>query len=329
MRGHERLVKLLVERLGFSLVNIVDITSGHSGFVYKVETSIRQILVVKLTPPQEEMPLGEELVDYRVHATRLTNFPSSYKMFKEKNLTTFDLFDYGVPSTKIPFYYQVMSFLKGYSIREFLTHGNLSKKYNLEEISGQALANLHQVTRSFDGWVDQDISYKLPWSKAFLMSLESRLAKTVLLNNNFINKNIPLINKFITSKLKSWSDPKEFVFSQLDGLQAMARLNGNTWEFSGYIDIEDHKFADQRFVLAGFEYALELEERSLTDSFWSAYKAIKAVDLSYLKLKGFFQLYFCLSYFPLLFENNYLVSSDQQNQMIKRFEKLISRIISS
>lgn len=329
MKGHESIVKLIVNRLGYLVVNIVDITSGHSGFVYKVETKSGQVLVVKLTPLQEEMPLGQELVDYRVHATRLTNFPASFKLFKEKKLATFDLYDYGAPSIEVPFYYQVMSFLKGHSIREFLTHGDFKEIYNLESVTGEAFASLHQITRSFDGWVDQDTPYKLLWSKAFVMSLESRLAKTVLMDNRFINKNISQINNFITNKLKIWSDPKEFVFSQLDGLQAMAKLDGESWNFSGYIDIEDHKFTDQRFVLAGFEYALELEGRSLSGQFWKAYEGIRAVDSSYLTLKGLFQLYFVLAYFPTVFENHGLGSFILRNQMVKKFERLILKIISS
>lgn len=328
MNEHQRVVKLLVNNLGYRAIEIVDITSGHSGFVYKVKTASDQTLVIKLTPPQEEMPLGEELVDYRVHATRLTNFPAAFKLFQEKKLKTFNLFDYGVPSTQIPFYYQAMSFLEGSSIREFLTHGAFDKIYNLEKVTGEAFARLHQTTRSFDGWVNQVTPYKLPWSQAFFISLESRLAKSILINSGFINKNISQINKFISAKLKAWSDPKEFVFSQLDGLQAMAKLDQESWEFSGYIDIEDHKFTDQRFVLAGFEYALELEGRTLTDSFWKAYEGIKEVDSSYRRLKGLFQLYFALAYLPILFENGWVESSNQKLVMIKRFEKLISKIIS-
>ncbi len=326
---HQREVNYLIKKKGFSPVNIVDITSGHSGFVYRVETSLGQTLVVKLTPAQEEMVIGEELVDYRVHATRLTNFPAAFKLFKERNLQTFTLFDYGVPSKEIPFYYQVMSCLEGCSIREFLTHGDLSKNHNLEKIAGTALAKLHQVTRSFDGWVSQDHPYKLAWSQAFCISLESRLAKAVLTDIDFINKNISQINNFISLKLATWSDPEEFVFSQLDGLQAMAKMDKESWQFSGYIDIEDHKFSDQRFVLAGFEYALELEGRALTDDFWQAYQDIKSLDGSYFKLKGLFQLYFALAYFPILFERDPSGGFVQKRSMAKKFEKLISKIISS
>jgi hypothetical protein len=322
---------LLSKKLNWLVDSIEDITTGHSGFVYKVAvntSSGQRFVAVKLTPPEDEMTIGQELIDYRVHATRLTNFLPAYRMFTKQKLATYKLLGHGAPERDAPYFYLIMSFLYGESIKDTLAHGNPSDSEKLQYLSGEALAKLHLITSSYDGWVAQEKPYSTPWMKAFFMSLESRLAKLVLINNDFIYSCIPQIYQFVEKQRNEWEEPQEFVFSQLDGLQAMAQYINGSWEFTGYIDIEDHKFADPRFVLAGFEYALNFEDREISESFWQGYQKIKKLDPTYVKTRTLFQLYYALAYFPVVFTREWRGKPQDKEATVKKFERIIKKLIS-
>ncbi|HEY3887850.1 MAG TPA: hypothetical protein VGL73_04695, partial [Caulobacteraceae bacterium] len=73
----------------------------------------------------------------------------------------------------------------------------------------------------------------------------------------------------------------------------MARRGGG-WTLRGVIDIEDHQFTDQRFVLAAFELGHAVNGHDVPPDFWAAYTAGRPLDPSYATFKPLFQLYYLL-----------------------------------
>jgi hypothetical protein len=70
----------------------------------------------------------------------------------------------------------------------------------------------------------------------------------------------------------------------------------NGWALSGVIDIEDHRFTDQRFALAVHEVEMSMGQASLHDSFWTAYMQHTTLDTSYSQFRPLFQIYVLLDW---------------------------------
>jgi fructosamine-3-kinase len=94
----------------------------------------------------------------------------------------------------------------------------------------------------------------------------------------------------------TWIDPSRFVLSHGDGLQGMLVQVANGWALSGVIDIEDHRFTDQRFALAVHELEMSLGQALLNDSFWAAYLRHTTLDINYSQFRPLFQLYVLLDW---------------------------------
>jgi fructosamine-3-kinase len=92
----------------------------------------------------------------------------------------------------------------------------------------------------------------------------------------------------------AWIDPPRFVFSHGDGLQGMWSPTAAGWTLSGVIDIEDHRFTDQRFALAVYE--VSMERAPLHASFWAAYQQQTRLDPTYPQFRPLFQLYVLLDW---------------------------------
>ncbi len=121
-----------------------------------------------------------------------------------------------------------------------------------------------------------------------------------------------------------WSDPVEFVLSHVDGFQGMAKYNDNVWMFTGFIDIEDYHFTDQRFALAGYELAVEFEGQVVPPTFWSGYQRYRAIDPTYPRLKSLFQLYYLFAWLPLCYDQGWGETEAERQRVIQRFEQLIA-----
>ena len=83
------------------------------------------------------------------------------------------------------------------------------------------------------------------------------------------------------------------MFSHTDGFQGVLK-NAGGWTLLGVIDIEDHQFTDQRFVLAGFELSRLFYGLPIDPAFWDAYAGLKPIDPSYAAFKPLFQTYYLL-----------------------------------
>jgi hypothetical protein len=195
----------------------------------------------------------------------------------------------------------------------------------LHEVTGELFGLLHsKITRKFDGWVSQEKPYLLPWKSAVEEAINEQLDSCLKLNS--VLRKLP-IKPFISRKLNAWSEPLNFVLSDIDGFQAMARYKDNAWKITGLIDIEDYKFCDQRMVLAGYEVALRYEGLKVPPEFWRGYTKHNQIDTNYDNLKSLFELYYLLSWLQIPYKGHERIVSNQVQSTIKKFEQLISDVI--
>ena len=302
-------------------------STGYSGNVYVVEAlieGISQKLVVKLTPIEEEPTLESEPVSRRVYSTKISNFNSAYGLLKENGFPVAKVYAQG-NSTKVNYHYQIVSYLEGISIREALEDKNTPASSMLHQVTGEMFGLLHKkIARSYDGWANQEEPYPLPWKSAVEQAINHQLE--ICLKLNSVLRELP-IKTFIDDKLSLWADPVDFVLSDIDGFQGMARYENNKWAITGLIDIEDYKFCDPRMVLAGYEVALYYEGLKVPSEFWRSYTKHKQLDDNYNNLKPLFELYYLLSWLQIPYEGHEHVAKDQVQPVIKKFEQLIADLI--
>ena len=322
------LVKELVQtNLGATPKFSEDRSTGYSGNVYVVEALIEgvsQKLVVKLTPFEKEPPLEEESVSRRVYSTKISNFNPAYRLLKENGFPVAKVYAQG-NSPIDNYHYQIVSYLEGTSVREALEDKDTPASSILHQVTGEMFGQLHnKITRSYDGWASQEKPYPLPWKSAVEQAVNHQLETCQKLN--LALRELP-IKTFIANKLSLWSDSVDFVLSDIDGFQGMARYEDGKWVVTGLIDIEDHKFCDPRMVLAGYEVALHYEGLEVSPEFWLGYTKHKQVDTNYNNLKPLFELYYLLSWLQIPYEGHEHVAKDQVQPVIKKFEQLITDII--
>ncbi len=307
-----------------------DRSTGYSGSVYVVEADVegeRKKIVVKLTAPEDEPPLEKESPSRRVYSTKYSNFNPAHKLIEKNGFPLAKIYAQGTSSPTIPYNYQILSFLEGTSVREALERRDTAESAQLHGVTGEIFGRLHGVTRSYDGWIDQEKPYPSPWRSAVEQAISHQLETCLVLNTTLREKSSEF-HKFLRSRFALWTDPKEFVLSDIDGFQGMAKFEDRKWEITGLIDIEDHKFCDPRMMLAGYEVALYYEDLQVPESFWAGYKKYKSVDPNYSNLKGLFQLYYLLSWLQIPYEGHERIESEDTQRIIARFEELISKLIS-
>ena len=328
---HARILEKIIEReLGGTVVSAQDVTTGYVGYVYKVQAVVDEeprTFCVKLSPLGRDPASQVEPVDDRVYGrSPATNFGEAYRILSGSGIPVPHLFAFGTIDTGRPLTYQVMEFLEGIEIREFLAYDEHERMELLHEVAGQVLGKLHQITRTYDGLSGQTSPYPLDWKTAFFVSLENRLREASR-RNAVIKQNIGRIERFVAQKESLCTSPSEFVFSHNDGLQGMAKYAGGCWTFAGIVDIEDHYFGDQRFVLAGYELSLHYAGRTVPATFWAGYRQFKPVPVSYTSLRELFTLYYLLSWLPGCYED-WKGKPEKQSSTIQHFEYLILATIS-
>src|SRR3990167_9104240 len=96
-----RIVKKILEKeLSSRLVSFENLSTGYSGFVYKVTTDLpdKKELIIKITPLEKESFFDDETADERVYTTRQSNLYPAYELLKKYGIKTFDLFAYSLPT---------------------------------------------------------------------------------------------------------------------------------------------------------------------------------------------------------------------------------------
>ncbi len=322
--------KIINTNVKGKLLKYKSITGGHTGFVYAVDVRLNSKIykyIVKLSKIIGAPSLKIERTEQRVYGGRSESFEKVYNLLITNNIPTFKLISYRFPTKAIPYVYQILTRLEGFSIREHLALNNYEDKKKLLKLSGMEFGKLHLITRGYDGWVGQKKPYKMDWKSAFYGALDIRLNH--LLSHHYLS---PQQNKkllfFINKKKRKWINPKEYVLSHVDGLQGMAQHKNKKWVFEGHIDLEDYRFTDQRFVLAGLEIGANYSTGNASIDFWEGYLKFKQVDSSFDNLKDLFKLYYFMSWIQMTDDgiNNIKLSSKINSKYVAKIILLIRKI---
>ncbi len=276
----ENLVKELIsEKVGAEAYEITTLVGGQVGHVYRVDTTDKSY-VVKLVEAWHEPSFSEEERDDRVYGSRWSNLLPAYELLQKRGIAVPKLYVSGLlESEKLN--YEILDYLHGdsedYSTEWFVAVGN-------------ALGSIHKVTRAYQGWIGMEASYSESWSDAFTKSLESQLEQAKpYLSTELCAQVIECV-----AQHKSITEPEAFVLSHTDGFQGVLKKDGSSWELIGVVDIEDYQFADQGFVLAGFELVHATEKRTVPNEFWTTYSQQTAIDPTFDTYKKLFQIYYLL-----------------------------------
>ncbi|MFA5936962.1 MAG: hypothetical protein WC822_03730 [Candidatus Paceibacterota bacterium] len=328
MNKHNIYLKKIVSlKISGKFLSSKRILGGHSGYVYTINVKLNSKInkfIIKLSNIIGSKSLKDEKNEQRVYGGHSKSLVNNYKLLKSNNLKTFTLLSYSLPNKEIPYFYQLISKLDGFSIREYLALNNNQKE--LFKLAGIEFGKLHSITRSYDGWAKQDIPYKKNWEKSFFLALDLRL-KYLIENKYFNKKDSKTLTTFIENKKIKWTSPREYVFSHVDGLQGMVEYKKNKWIFNGHIDLEDYRFTDQRFVLAGFEIGANYSTKKAPAVFWNEYLKFKKIDKSYEELKDLFKVFYFMSWVHMTdisLKNK--KSSRKTNQIyLNKIKKLINK----
>jgi len=262
---HAAIADLVRERLGAAARAVAPLTGGEVGHVFRVDTDAG-VFAVKFVRLTEGPTFADEPVDNRVYGSRWSNLGPACALLAANGIAAAAVRATGVlPERGLA--YAILDFLAGDT-----------DDYSPAWFSGvgAALGRMHGVTRGYQGWVDMPAPYPERWAETaplLTASLQDAIADRA------------------ECLLAELSEPAAFVFSHTDGFQGVMARNDGVWTLRGVIDVEDHQFTDQRFVLAGFELGHAFNGREVPADFWRAYKAVKPVEPSYTIFKPLFQLY--------------------------------------
>ena len=290
------LIQHIVETyVGGTVERIVDRSPGFSGsFVYAVDVLAptgNLPCIVKLIP---DWPDDDEDVTNRVYGSRSASFPAAYSLLQQAAIQLPQLYIALTPQPALPFHCYVMERLPGEDMQTLRARLDGASQTDLDALAGQHLGAIHSVTRSFDGWADSATPASLNWRDAFFTALHTVLERACV-HAEISQYRQQLVQTF-DHYAATWIEPSRFVLSHGDGFQGMFVQTANGWEFSGVIDIEDHRFTDQRFALAVYEVEMSIQQAILSDSFWTGYLERTTLDSSYSQFRPLFQLYVLLDW---------------------------------
>jgi Ser/Thr protein kinase RdoA (MazF antagonist) len=256
------------------------VLSGETARVWRVEAD-GEAYAVKITDAVKESAFASESADARVYAARWSNLVPAYEHLVAIGAPVPTLFAAGaLVGRKKRF--QILKWLEG-------EPDDFSDAWFAA--AGEALAALHSSRRPFQGWVAMRRPYPTTWFSAVAASLSSRLA----LSKPHLPPGLARdLERRAGADFGELADPEAFVFSHTDGLQGVFERESDGWRLMGVIDIEDHQFTDQRFVLAGFELGHGFSGRTAPDAFWRTYEAATRLDPTYERFRRLFQCYLLL-----------------------------------
>lgn len=304
-----------------SPISMAPLGMNIGGSVMKVETE-NGVFVVKLIPNCNLPSLETEAVNERVYSARWTEFEPAYAALKATHLPLPTIHTTGYTKSG-SHYFILMEYIVGESVREYMP--NAAEDTGFHRAVGETLGKLHRSTREYQGWISMKTPYQQSWGAAFFASLENQIRE--LESHNFMNnEEVSRLREFTLKYQTEWTEPNEFVLSHLDGFQGIATKHTTGWSIDGIIDIEDHQFTDQRFVLCGHELAMETEGHSLPASFWEAYSSAKALDPTFQQLKPIFKLYYLLAWL-CVFEDKSIGDIPDRETKAENTKRMINMIL--
>jgi len=272
---------LVRERLGAEPRAVLPLAGGEVGHVFRVDTD-GGAYAVKFMRDRAAPSLADEPVDDRVYGSRWSNLGPASTLLAAR----------GIPAAAVRATGVLPERGLSYAILDFLDGDADDHSPAWFAAVGAALGALHAIARPYQGWVDMPAPYPTPWRVAFGESFRRRLAETAPLLPPSLGDAIAARAE---PRLAALDEPTTFVFSHTDGFQGVMSRGSGEWGLLGVIDIEDHQFTDQRFVLAGFELGQAVNNgRVVPAAFWRAYTAAKPVDPTYATFKPLFQIYYLL-----------------------------------
>jgi fructosamine-3-kinase len=277
---HEDLIAPLLRReLGVAAGAIQPLTGGEVGRVFRVDAGGASF-VVKFVNAGPEPPFAAERIDDRVYGSRWSNLVPAYELLRTNGIAVPTLRASGTLADA-GLHYAVLDYLDGDA-------DDGSPAWSA--CMGGVLGRLHAITRTHHGWVGMDPAHAVRWASAFTTSFRGWLARG---EGHLAADLRATVARRCEPLLDALGEPAQFVFSHTDGFQGVLKKAGG-WTLLGVIDIEDHQFTDQRFVLAGFELSRSFYGLPVDPAFWDAYAAIKPIDPTYAAFKPLFQIYFLL-----------------------------------
>jgi fructosamine-3-kinase len=274
---HAAIGALVRERLGVEARAVAPLTGGEVGHVFRVDTDVGAF-AVKFVQLTNDPAFADEPVDNRVYGARWSNLGPASAL----------LAAHGVASAAIRATGALPERGLAYAILDYLAGDADDHSPAWFAGVGAVLGEMHAITRAYQGWVDMPTPYPARWTVAFAQSFRSRLAEAAPLMASGLHDAIAARAEGLLADL---TEAGEFVFSHTDGFQGVMARGEGAWTLRGVIDIEDHQFTDQRFVLAGFELGHAVNSRAVPPEFWRAYEAIRPLDSSYSTFRPLFQLY--------------------------------------
>lgn len=270
-----------------------------AGMVFSIETELTGNIVFKLYKKAWER---EETVDDRIYGSNYLNLRAAHKLLVDNNILTFELLETWVVKS---YRYALFTLLEG---RE--PDWEIIK----QEIYVETLANIHSLTREYQGWVCNKEPYKLSWRDAFQESIYSRLSDVEdILDDKIYEK----IKEYIDNHIALLENPKSYVLSHLDGLQAIFLQANGLWSLRGVIDVEDYQFTDQRFVMAGITLWELLGRYKLPKDFLEIYQSKTTLDSSFKDFEVLFQVYYLLVWIKVLNNCKMLDEEGKCNDALK------------
>ena len=277
---HAAIGALVRDRLSVEPRTIAPLTGGEVGHVFRVDTDVGAY-VVKFVRLVDEPGFADEAADDRVYGSRWSNLGPARALLAANEVPAAAVRATGVlPQRGLA--YAILDFLDG-------EPDDFSPAWFAAV--GATLGRLHAITRAYQGWVDMPAPYPESWTNAFARSFQARLSEAASLLPTGLGD---AVAARASGLLVGLTEPTEFVFSHTDGFQGVMARRGGLWALRGVIDIEDHQFTDQRFVLAGFELGHAVNGRDVPPDFWSAYAGAQPVDPGYETFKPLFHLYYLL-----------------------------------
>ncbi len=284
----ERLATAIIKQeLGVEPTSITPLGMSIGGSVLKVETE-KGVFVVKLIAHEPPEAIQDEDVSDRVYGGRWTEFQPALDAMKKVSLPlpTIHATGYTDDGSRC---FILMDYVAGESVREYMSEADTDD--NLHRVIGETFGKLHGITRNYQGWVSMQMPYDTSWGEAYFLAFHNRLDE--IERHSYLPTNtITNLRTFVATQKEMWVEPTTFVLSHLDGFQGIASKQGEEWSVDGIIDIEDHQFTDQRFVLCGHELAMETEGKKLPESFWKGYRSTKEIDPTFNQNISLFKLYY-------------------------------------
>lgn len=286
--------------------------SGSSVYVADVKNNDQiERVIIKTGASEPEMSFEDEPDNRRVYGGRFSNLEPAYRLMLEHNIKVPKLLAKGTEEN-LP--YVIMEFLEGDTkVPELIVADEIGK--------------LHTITRNYQGCVSMEHPYAKSWKDAFFSAIRIQLSAASGVSTALTNI-LPQVNRFLDKMEMQWQDPSRFVLSHTDGFQGIAKQTSDgVYEFMGVVDLEDHQFTDQRFVLAGYELLSELWMlKKVSQQFWDIYEKHVQIETTYENFRNLFQLYYLLDWLPSYHKRT---NDPEMGGYISATEKLIADLVSN